>query len=203
MVLMSGIIENTTGVILAGGENTRMPELKAFIKVNGKPVIERNLGLYLQIFDNTFVVTNEPEKYSHLRTPMLGDIYDIRGPMTGILTSLINSPTKWIFVSACDMPFINKGLIRYMAGKRDGFKAVAPRIKGKAEPLFAFYSKELIASMEKALLDSRRGLRDFLKSKKVKYINFSEIKKVDPGARSFINLNTPDDLRLYLQHRIY
>jgi molybdopterin-guanine dinucleotide biosynthesis protein A len=198
MVPISNIIKDTTGVILAGGENTRMPLLKAFIRVKGRTIIGRNLEVYRDIFDKTFIITNQPGAYSHLRTPMLGDIYDIRGPMTGILTSLINSPVKWIFVSACDMPFISKELITLMAGQRKGYDAVVPRIRGNTEPLFAFYSKNILASMEKALLGNKRGLKDFLKNKKVKYISLNEIKKVENGARSFINLNTPEDLKLYL-----
>jgi molybdopterin-guanine dinucleotide biosynthesis protein A len=195
---MSNLIKDCTGVILAGGENTRMPVLKAFIKVKGKPIIEKNLTLMQQLFEETFIVTNQPSDYSHLGAPLLGDVHDIRGPMTGIFTSLLNSPTPWVFISACDMPFINKDLINYMYSQRNGFDAVVPSIKGKAEPLFAFYSKRLISSMEKALLTDRRGLKDFLKDKKVKYISAREIGRLDPGARSFINLNTPGDANRYL-----
>jgi len=103
------------------------------------------------------------------------------------------------------MPFINMELIKYMASKRGGFEAVIPCpprssiSKGKGgEPLFAFYSKRLLVSMEKAVLSDRRGLRDFLKSKKVKYITEKEIKEFDPGARAFVNLNTPEDVKRHL-----
>ena len=41
-------------------------------------------------------------------------------------------------------------------------------------------------------------LIDFLKDKKVKYIPAKEIEKFDPGARSFINLNTPQDANRHL-----
>jgi molybdopterin-guanine dinucleotide biosynthesis protein A len=120
---MSNLIKDCTGVILAGGENTRMPVLKAFIKVNGKPIIEKNITLIQQLFEKTFIVTNQPSDYSNLGTPLLGDVHDIRGPMTGIFTSLLNSPTPWVFISACDMPFINKDLINYMHSQRNGFDA--------------------------------------------------------------------------------
>lgn len=201
---MSEFINNCTGVILAGGENTRMPVLKSFIKVGGKAIIERNLETLVQLFEKNFIVTNQPESYSHLSTDMLGDIYDVRGPMTGIFTALFNSPTEWMFVSACDMPFINSDLITYMAGMRKKYYAVVPEsTRGHAEPLFAFYSRSLLISMEEAVLESRRGLRDFLKGKRVKYINSEEVRKVDPEARSFINLNTPEDVNLYLHLQIY
>jgi molybdopterin-guanine dinucleotide biosynthesis protein A len=190
---MSNLIKDCTGVILAGGENTRMPVLKAFIKVEGKPIIERNLALIQQLFRDTLIVTNQPSDYSYLGVPLLGDIHDIRGPMTGIFTSLFNSRVPWVFISACDMPFISRDLINYMYSQRDGFDAVVPAPKGRAEPLFAFYSKKLLLSMEKAVLSDRRGLKDFLKDKKVKYISAAEVRRFDPGARSFINLNTPQD----------
>ena len=199
---MSDLINDCTGVILAGGENTRMPVMKAFIKVDGRPIIEKNLTLIQQLFEETFIVTNQPEKYSHLRAPLLGDIHNVRGPMTGIATSLLNSTAPWVFVSACDMPFISKELILYMYEKKNGFEAVVPSIKGKAEPLFAFYSKKLLSSMETAVLSERRGLKDFLKGKKVKYISAGEIERIDPGARSFINLNTPGDADKHLRLNI-
>lgn len=195
---MNNLIKDCTGVILAGGENTRMPVLKAFIKVKGIPIIENNLAIIQQLFKETFIVTNQPEKYSYLGTPLLGDVHDIRGPMTGIFTSLLNSTAPWVFISACDMPFINKDLINYMHSQKKGFDAVVPSIKGKAEPLFAFYSKKLSSSMEKAVISERRGLNDFLKNKKVKYISAGEIRRFDPRARSFINLNTPQDADRHL-----
>jgi len=190
-----------TGVILAGGETRRMPIPKAFIRVNGKPIIERTHKVLKGLFSEVFIVTNEPEAYLYLGVPMLGDVYNVRGPMTGIFTSLINSKYPWVFVLGCDMPFINYELIRYMASKREGYDAVVPKSlikKGYIEPLFAFYSNRLCQAMEKALVDGRTGLKDFLKDKKVRYVTSGEIRKIDPEGKSFINLNTPKDVELYL-----
>ena len=202
---MNNIIKNCTGIILAGGENKRMPVLKAFIKINGEKIIERNLKIMRQLFKEIFIVTNQPELYLYLKTHLLGDVYDIRGPMTGIFTSLLNSSNNWVFISACDMPFINGELIKYMASKRDNYDAVVPKsplrpllVKGRRgdyiEPLFAFYSKQLMPSMEKAIFSNKTGIKDFLKDKKVKYISAEEIRDIDAKAMSFINLNTLKDM---------
>jgi molybdopterin-guanine dinucleotide biosynthesis protein A len=217
---MNNFLKNCTGVILAGGENKRMPVLKAFIEVEGKKIIERNLKLMSQLFKEIFIVTNQPEAYLYLRIPLFGDIYNIRGPMTGVFTALVNSSTPWVFISACDMPFLNERLIRYMYSKKNNFDAVVPRftyspkiplnkwkyraVKGKTrtnytEPLFAFYSKSLLLLMEKAILAGKPAIKDFLKNKKVKYITVKEIKEVDPEGKSFVNLNTPEDIERYLQ----
>jgi len=208
---MQSIIKDCTGVILAGGENTRMPVLKGFIEVNGEKIIERNVRIYKHLFNEVFISTNSPEHYLYLGVPLFGDIYNVRGPLTGIFTTLLNSSNKWIFISACDMPFLDEGLIRYMASKRDSYDAVAPCYnvlrqqkpssftnkdqKGDyIEPLFAFYSKHLTKYMERAILANNTGAKDFLSNKKVKYININKIKSIDADGRSFINLNTPEDV---------
>ena len=157
-----------------------------------------------KLFNELFIVTNQPGDYAYLGVPLLGDIYDVRGPMTGVFTALLNSPNPWVFITACDMPFLNKALIGYMASKRERYDAVVPESPGgtgrdRMEPLFALYSRRLLASMEKALHDSKRGLKDFLNNKRVHYIRTSETIKFDPQARSFVNLNTPEDIDLYLQ----
>jgi len=198
---MGNFLKDCTGVILAGGENKRMPVPKAFIEVEGQRIIERNLGIMKQLFKEVFIITNQPESYIYLGVPLFGDIYNIRGPMTGIFTALVNSKNSWIFISACDMPFLNGHLIEYLYSKRDDFSAVVPMAGDRVEPLFAFYSKSLLLLMEESILMGRPVIKDFLKNKKVKYVTVDEIKKIDPEMRSFINLNTPEDVEKYLKSR--
>jgi len=65
-----------------------MPVLKSFIEVGGQKIIERNIEITKQLFKEVFVVTNQPEHYTSLGTPLLGDVYNTRGPITGIFTAL-------------------------------------------------------------------------------------------------------------------
>jgi len=196
---MSALIHNCTGAILAGGENTRMPLLKSFIEVGGEKIIERNIGITRQLFKEYFIVTNQPEFYAALGVPLLGDVYDVRGPITGIFTVLLNASNSWVFISACDMPFLNTDLMVYMATKRSGNDAVVPVLDRGPEPLFAFYSRRLLLRMEKALLSGRKSLRDFLRNKRVEYIPIEEIREIDARMTSFVNLNSPEDIERYLQ----
>ena len=190
--------EDCSSVILVGGENKRMPVLKAFIDVEGEKIIEKNLRIMKALFRENLIVTNQPEAYTFLGVPLLGDIYDTRGPMTGIVTALLNSSSDWVFVSACDMPFLNPALIEYIVSKRSGCDAVVPVINGKQEPMCALYSKRLFNPMEKSLLCGHKSLKDFLNSKRVKYLKSSAIKTIDPDGLSFINLNTPQDIQRFL-----
>jgi molybdopterin-guanine dinucleotide biosynthesis protein A len=199
--LSAHLITDCTGVILAGGENRRMPVPKAFIEVNGQTIIQRTITTFKTIFSDIVIVTNQPEQYSSFNVKLLGDVYNVRGPMTGILTSLLNSHHGWVFVSACDMPFIHGKLIEHMTSLRHGCDAVVPCDRGRAEPLFALYSRRLTKTMENAILVNKRSLKDFLNFKKVNYVPLRDIKKIDPEARSIINLNEPRDIETHLEPR--
>jgi len=195
----NGLINNCTGVILAGGENRRMPVSKAFITVDGYKIIERAFDIMRDLFSEIFIVTNRPEEYVYLKAQLLGDAYKMRGPMTGIFTALLNSSNQWVFVAACDMPFMSKEIINYAAAKRCANDAVVVGAGSEVEPLFAFYARKLVSNMEQSLLSGKRGMKDFLNKKKVKYIKKTEIKGLDLEGKSFVNLNTPEDIELYLQ----
>jgi molybdopterin-guanine dinucleotide biosynthesis protein A len=195
---MNKFIKNCSAAILAGGENSRMPVLKAFIEVGGERIIDRNLQALQSIFSENLIITNQPELYSYLEVPLFGDAYDIRGPMTGIFTALMNSSCSWVFISACDMPFLNIRLIQYMSTMRKACDAVVPVYNNKKEPLHAYYSKRLLNSMEKSLQVGEKSLKDFLGGKRVNYISSEEAKNIGSVARSFVNLNTPEDIDLYL-----
>jgi len=94
---------------------------------------------------------------------------------------------------------LNKDVIQYMASGRKGYEAVVPLYKNSPEPLHAFYSTRLTSSMENALLSGKRALKDFLRSKKVKYLPIRDMKQYDPEAKSLINLNTPQDIKNFIK----
>lgn len=194
---MKNMVRECTGVILAGGENRRMPTPKAFITIEGEKIIERSLRTMKRLFGQIFIVTDKPADFVYLGVPLLGDVYNVRGPMTGIITAMICSSQQWVFVAACDMPFLQEDLIRYTASQRKGCDAVIPLLNGKVEPLFAFYSMSLLPTMEEAVRSGSTGLKDFLKRKRVKYFSENTIREIDPALRSFVNVNTPEDLEVY------
>ncbi len=114
-------------LILAGGENKRIPFIKAFIKFNDERIIDLNIRLLKRIFDRIIISTNSPELYFYTGLPMIGDIIYHRGPMTGIFSVLSLPGISHLFVVACDMPFINAILIQYIVNLwRDEYIALIP-----------------------------------------------------------------------------
>jgi molybdopterin-guanine dinucleotide biosynthesis protein A len=48
-----------SGIVLSGGRSLRMGENKAFIKIQGLPIIQRITSLFNQLFNEVIIVTNE------------------------------------------------------------------------------------------------------------------------------------------------
>lgn len=188
------------GVILSGGENRRIPALKGFLTVDGKTIIERSIDMLMRVFGRVVISTNMPEKYFCFGVPLIGDIKMEKGPMMGILSVLVATGEDSIFVVACDMPFINEKLIRHMAtsfedqvARGDHVDAVIPVFEGKTEPLFGIYTKGVIKTMETMILNGQRSLAEGLKDLRVRYVTDEEVRVVDPGGESFVNINTMED----------
>lgn len=190
------------GAILSGGENRRIPVLKGFLSVQGKPIIERSIEVLSRVFDRVVISTNMPERYFSLGLPLVGDIRREKGPMTGILSVLAATGADAVFVVACDMPFIREDLIRYIAaehrkeneGRAAGkFDATIPVFRGYTEPLFGVYAGSAAVPMDRLIGEGRRKLTDVLAGLRVNYISEQEIRAVDPGGESFVNINTMED----------
>jgi molybdopterin-guanine dinucleotide biosynthesis protein A len=208
-------------LILAGGDNKRMPVIKGFLEIKGRRTIDSTVELLKEIFDRVIISTNTPELYSYLGVPIVGDVVRYKGPMTGILSALITLKVPEIFVTACDMPFIKPALVRYIVdkykthttapptqpspsrgeGERGGespgstqwWGAIIPVFDKRPQPLLGIYSREIVPTMEKSIQEGVRRLREFLKKIDVLYIPEDEVRAIDPEGRSFVNINTPED----------
>jgi molybdopterin-guanine dinucleotide biosynthesis protein A len=184
-----------TGIILAGGESRRMGRDKSFLEKDGRPLIEHIIGLYAGLFSQTIVVTNTPERYRSYGVELVSDALDIRGPLTGIYSGLLGSRSEYGFVAACDMPFLNPGLITYMRTVARGRDAVVPRYAGYLEPLHAVYRKGLLTAIEAQLRTGDRRIRSIFEHVDVRYLTEEEIGRFDPERRSFMNVNTPEEYK--------
>jgi molybdopterin-guanine dinucleotide biosynthesis protein A len=182
-------------LILAGGENKRMPFTKGFLKVNGKRIIESNIELLNGMFNRVIISTNNPELYFYLGVLLVGDVLKHKGPMTGIFSALMLPDVSEVFVTACDMPFINVILAKYMIDRWDNrWDTMVPVFERKPQPLLGVYSKRIAEKMGESIRNGRRSLRDFLKGINVLYILEEEVRSIDREGRSFVNINTLEDL---------
>ena len=190
-----------TAAILSGGENTRIPVLKGFLEVGGRTILARSLEMLRRLFRDVVISTNMPERYFSFGVPLIGDIRDERGPMTGILSLLAATGDESVFVVACDMPFIKEELIRYIidcydrhaAGPRGQADAVIPVFRGRPEPLLGIYSRSAFTVLEEEVRKGKRGIQETIAKLNVLYIPDEEVSRIDPEGLSFVNINTLND----------
>lgn len=182
-----------TGIILSGGENRRMGRDKAFLKLGELPLIEHILKALRSVTDRIIIVTNSPEAYASYDVTVVTDASDKRGPLTGIYTGLLHSQDEYNIVVACDMPFLNPRLLAYMADLAEKYDVVLPKVGDYVEPLHAVYRKALLPLIESRLQQDERKIRGLFNEVRVRYVAEPEIDQFDPGRKSFMNLNTPEE----------
>jgi len=187
--LTSGV----TAVILAGGNSTRMKSNKALLPYSGELFIERIYRQLSALFPEVILVTNTPEFYRFLPCRMVPDEFPGMGSLAGIHAGLKQSRTDRIFVVACDMPYLNSGLIRQMVAKAQGSDVVIPESDGGFEPLHAVYAKSCLPAMEEALKNGTRKIVNCFDWSKVSVMSKEEIAALDPDFHSFRNINTPEE----------
>lgn len=183
-----------SGIVLAGGQSSRLGTDKALVNVNGQSLIEQVVAKLARLSDDVIIVTNSPEKYGHLETRLVGDIYPGKGALGGLYSGLRAAANTHSLVVACDMPFLDLKLLRYMILLAPEYDVVMPRIGEFPEPLHAVYSKSCLAPIDRLL--ARGGLKiiDFFSEVRVRYVEEDEVDIFDPQHLSFFNVNTPNDL---------
>jgi len=186
-----------TGIILAGGKASRMGgRAKSFLKISKGTLISVQLGVLRKVFKKIIIVTNSPRRYRNLKgVGLVPDIIPDSGPLGGIYSGLLASKSFYNFVIACDMPFINPGLIKYMFKKAPGYDMVIPKIDGLYEPLFCIYSKDCILPISRMVEDGVFKIKGLLPLVKINKITKKEVLSYGSPARLFTNINTARELK--------
>ena len=133
-----------TVIIQAGGESRRMGRDKALLPFLGQPLIARVIQRIQPVADEIIVTTNRPQEFQFLDCPLAPDIIPGRGALGGIYTALMAATQPLVAIIACDMPFVNPGLLdaqrtALLARSAD---LVIPRYDDQLEPLPPVYDRE-------------------------------------------------------------
>ena len=187
---------NITGIILSGGKSARMGENKAFIDIDGIPIMNRIHALFKTLFQEIIIVTNQKELFSGLDAKIYSDLIPNGGVLAGLYTGLFFSAYPYSFCVACDMPFLNTSVMQYLINKIDDSDVIVPRTRDGLQPLHAIYSKNCLGPIQTTIEQGRYRIIDFYSMVKIKTIDEHEFRSLDPRMKSFVNINTPEELRL-------
>ncbi len=140
------------------------------------------------------------EKYNFANARLLVDdpCNQIAGPIVGILTGLMTIKADYCFTLPSDMPMLKPKIIDYMFNAaKDALVVVPMWPNGRLETLTMVFKMPEILEITKALCMLRRPRSDDIIRGALKILLIStvdEIRTYDPELKSFININSQEDL---------
>jgi molybdopterin-guanine dinucleotide biosynthesis protein A len=189
---------NISGVILAGGANSRFSgKIKANLVIDGRAIISGIAELLSQIFPEIIIVTNTPAEFNeYCKFRIVSDQFKMAGPLGGIHAAMKASSGEAVFVVAGDMPLLNKKIIIRQAKYFQNVicDILVPSLNQKIEPLHAVYSLSILKKLEEHLSEGASySLREFFKKTDIRYLEFDDVEETESA---FTNINTPSDILL-------
>ena len=186
-----------TGIVLAGGQSTRLGTAKALLRLGDKTFLELAVSAVRPFCRRTIVVAAA----TGWSLPDLGDCTVVAdetpglGPLGGLVTGLAASDDEWHLTLACDLPLVRPKLLELIVGEAVAAAAVVPRAGGRLHPLLAAYARSCLAPARASLEAGRRAMTALLDQVQVKFIEEAQLREADQDLASFINVNTWDDYR--------
>jgi molybdopterin-guanine dinucleotide biosynthesis protein A len=118
------------------------------------------------------------------------------GPLPALVAGLRTTGCERNVVVACDMPFLNPTFLQTLASLLgDTVDAVVPVTADGRQPLHAAYGDCAIEPLLSAIASGERSLKGALERLRVRWVPEAEWKVHEPDGRSFLNVNTPEQLR--------
>jgi molybdenum cofactor guanylyltransferase len=190
-----------SAVILAGGQSSRMGRDKATVELGGQTLLARQLALARGVgATEIFISGRAGFDYGVTAARILTDRFPNAGPLAGIDRALAEMSAAHLLVLAVDMPRLTVELLQKLAqacGKECG---AVPELRGRIEPLVAFYPRHTHDLAVRMLMEARSnsahrtpGPTDFarrgLDAGMLRLVKLSEAE-----TELFANVNSPADL---------
>ncbi|MBS0172217.1 MAG: molybdenum cofactor guanylyltransferase [Nitrospira sp.] len=194
---MDSPIQDVTGVLIAGGKSRRMGQDKRFLSVAGVSVFDRTLALLRTIFAENLVVLAEPiEGLDVQGCPVRYDVVKGAGSLGGLLTGLLAATRPRIFAVACDMPFLDQNVMRFIASRDPTADVVAAYLESRFHPMQAVYSKRCVPFLQAMAERHELKIQALFHQNdlRVTVLREEELLPFPSGRQSFQNINTPCDL---------
>jgi len=189
-------IRKITGVVLGGGQSRRMGQDKRLLEWEGTRFLDKvclNMG---ELFEEVLLVT-ATEDYScgHLPVRLVTDAIPQKGSLGGLFTGIKEASNSFVFVVACDMPFLNLSSISRLCALPE-CDVLMVKLPTGLQPLHGRYSKRCSPVIEQMIQEGSLRIQSLVNHSflSVQIIEESMFQDIDPYCYSFLNINTPSDL---------
>lgn len=185
-----------TGILLAGGKSRRMGEDKRHLVVGEQTLLERGLAVLRSTFQHVLVVIAQDSPPLGVDARVVRDLVPDCGSLGGLYSGLMQATTPWVFVVACDMPFLNQAAIAQFTSRRTTADIVMAKLDARLQPMHAIYSKQCLPVLEQMIRARQLKIQEMVSqsSLRIRYVTEADLLTIDPSWRSFYNVNTLADL---------
>ncbi len=198
-----------TALILTGGKSRRFYPLdKCFITLNNKPLIQHAIDRISSVTEEIIVAARDEEQGSRIketiknsnRIVFVFDSLNDVGPLAGFISGLERASFSYSIVIGCDMPFVDPAVAKFMfeIASSAGYDAAVPKWEnGMLEPLHAVYQNApMRAAIKEGVRKGAGKISDILlQHQNVYFLPVARIREIDPGLKTFTNINTPEKLK--------
>lgn len=186
-----------TGVILAGGLSRRLGRDKPSLLLGGRPLALWVAEALAPWVESCWLITNQPQAHLSLGLPLLTDLRPWQGPLGGVQTALFYAPTRLVLAAAADAPFPAAPLLAALVSRAgQGVRtAVVCHTSRGLQPFPGIYSVNILPRLTAFLNEGSRHVKRFLEQCRALTLPPEEVARLDSQGRSFMNLNTPEDLQ--------
>jgi len=181
--------------VLAGGASRRMGRDKATMAVGGAALASVALAAAARVASPVVLVAPEGHPARRLAARVVAD--PGQGPLAALAAALAALEAGHVLVLAGDHPGLRVELLAHLVHLAPLGEAVACRRGPRLEPLVAVYRRAPALAAAEARLAAAAGDRSLLgllAALDTVVVEEPEWRALDPGGRSFVDLDDPADL---------
>lgn len=199
-------------ILLAGGQSRRMGRSKARLMLEGRTMIEHLVDVVQPFSSEIIIVANDLDELflknlfdstSNVKVVRDDPRFQGEGPLAGMYTGMALVDSKWYFVGACDLAYLDffylKGL-HSLSFSTATYEAYIPIARGRQEPLASVYSNHS-KRIESLLLQGKRRISDLFQKVKTYSIHEQEWASWTHVEQPFFNMNTPEEYEEIVKRR--
>ena len=190
---MNVVREKITGVVLAGGQGSRMGGVdKGLVQLRGRPMVDWVLERLRPQVDALIINANQnAERYAAFGHPVFpDDIAGFAGPLAGLHAALARAEHPLVATVPCDSPFLPTDLVArlYAALAEHGAELAVARTFAQPHPVFCLCRREVLPHLTAFLAEGGRKIDRWYATLRVVDVRF------DDQEDAFRNINTRDEL---------
>jgi molybdopterin-guanine dinucleotide biosynthesis protein A len=185
------------GIVLAGGQSTRMGTAKALLPFGPETMLQRVVRLLGTTVSPIVAVAAREQELPPLPADIIvaRDERDARGPLEGLRAGLKALPDSVdaAYVTSCDVPLLLPAFVEHMLSLLGEHDIAVMEIDGFTHPLSAVYRRTVLPHVESLLARDRLRPIFLFDAVRTRRVSPDEMRVADPDLRTLRNLNTRED----------